>query len=58
MEWFSAVFLVALAISLLTGKAYFRGVHARDEDPRMYWMTVASYVLLAAFIPLLKLFKD
>ena len=57
MNWFSGIFALALVISLLTGKAYFRGVYARGENPRMYWMTVLSYGVLAALIPTLKGFN-
>jgi hypothetical protein len=57
MNWFSGIFMLALVVSLLTGKAYFRGVYARAENPRMYWMTVLSYALLAVLIPILEIFK-
>lgn len=57
MDWFSGLFLVAFVVSLLTGKAYFRGVSTRDENPEQYWTTVVCYGVLAALIPVLKLFK-
>lgn len=57
LDWFSMLFLAAFVISLLTGKAYFRGVHGRDENPRMYWSTVVCYAVLAALIPVLRLIK-
>ena len=34
--------LAASAIALATGKAYFRGLILREEQPMTYWMTVAS----------------
>lgn len=49
MDWFTGVFVIALAASLVTGKAYFRGVVSREENPRVYWQTVGCYVVLAVF---------
>ena len=57
MDWFSALFLTALVVSLLTGKAYCRGVIERSESPGMYWFITASYLFLAVFIPLGRMVK-
>lgn len=53
MDWFTGLFLCAAVIALLTGKAYFRRTVAREEEPSLYWTTVASYVLLALLMPVL-----
>ncbi len=42
MNWFGGVFLLALALALATGRAYFRGFTGRAEDPRRYWSIVAA----------------
>ncbi|MCB1553375.1 MAG: hypothetical protein KDJ14_06165 [Xanthomonadales bacterium] len=57
MEWFSAIWLFALAFALVTGKAYFRGFYAREDDPRQYWTICGCYIVLAALMPVIKLFK-
>ena len=56
-EWCSAVFTVALVVSVLTGKACFHGLYSWDESPRMYWMTVVSCEIFAALVPVAKLLK-
>jgi len=43
----AVAFGALLVVALLTGKAYFRGVYSRDEDPRKYWTIVACYATLA-----------
>jgi len=57
MDWFGMVFSVAFLLSLLTGKAYFRGVFDREESPSMYWQIVGCYAVLAALGPALRLLK-
>lgn len=57
MDWFSGLFACATVIALLTGKAYFRGTVERAEQPKAYWTTVGSYVVLALGIPLLHWLK-
>lgn len=57
MDWFSALWLFALAYALLSGKAYFRGFYARDEQPRQYWTICACYLVLAALMPVLGMMK-
>ncbi|MBD8526722.1 hypothetical protein [Pseudomarimonas arenosa] len=57
MDWFSALWLTALAIALLSGKAYFRGVVERQYDPGQYWTICACYVVLAGMIPVLRAIK-
>ena len=41
------VFGALLIVALATGKAYFRGVYARDENPRRYWTIVGCYAVLS-----------
>ncbi|HEY0931796.1 MAG TPA: hypothetical protein VGE27_17875 [Gemmatimonas sp.] len=43
-------FLVATLASLASGKAYYRQVFDRADHPAMYWSTVISYLVLAAFL--------
>ena len=57
MDWFSALWFTALAVALLTGKAYFRGVVDRRESPTDYWVICACYIVLAAMMPVIKLLK-
>lgn len=40
------VFGALIIVALVTGKAYFRGVYARDENPRRYWTIVGCYAVL------------
>lgn len=47
MNLLAIAFGALLLVALLTGKAYFRGVYSRDEDPRKYWTIVACYATLA-----------
>jgi len=44
-----AVFMFALITSLITGKAYFRRVIDREEEPAAYWQTVLCYAFVATF---------
>ena len=53
MNWFSALFLCAAVVALVTGTACFRGVVHRDSDPLGYWSTVGSYLALALLGPIL-----
>lgn len=53
MQLFTFVMLAALAISLLTGKAYYRRVIEKDEETAAYWMVVASYLVLGLLWPVL-----
>ncbi len=48
MDFMAIVFGGALGVALLTGKAYFRGVTVRTEEPSRYWRIVACYAVLAA----------
>ena len=47
MDILAIAFGALLLVALSTGKAYFRGVYARDEEPRKYWTIVACYAVLA-----------
>lgn len=47
MDWFPLLFLLAAAVALLTGRAYFRGTVERADNPRRYWSTVAGYLAIA-----------
>jgi hypothetical protein len=53
LPFFTLVMLTALAISLLTGKAYYRRVIEKDEETAAYWMVVASYLILGLLWPFL-----
>jgi len=57
MDWFSAIWLVALVVALLTGRAYFRGVVHRELQPAYYWSICCCYVVLAALMPVLRILK-
>lgn len=57
MDWFSAIWLFALAFALITGKAYFRGVVERASDPAEYWTICGCYVVLAALMPVIRMLK-
>jgi hypothetical protein len=46
---FGGLMAAAAVVSLATGKTYYRRVIARDEEPGMYWSTVAGMGILAAF---------
>ena len=46
MNFLAVVFGAALAISLVTGKAFFRGTYTRDEDPQKYWTIIGCYAVL------------
>ena len=46
MNILAIIFGVLFVVALLTGKAYFRGVYRRDENPRRYWTIVACYATL------------
>jgi hypothetical protein len=43
----TTIFGAVLVVALVTGKAYFRGVVARDEDRGRYWRIVGCYAALA-----------
>ncbi len=49
MDFFTGIFIIALAASLATGKAYFREVVIREENPGGYWQIVGCYGVLAVF---------
>lgn len=49
MGWFNYLFFLALVVSLFTGKAYFRGISKKEENPKRYWSTVMGYFILAIF---------
>ncbi|SDD69825.1 hypothetical protein [Aquimonas voraii] len=57
MDGFSGLFLTALVIALLTGKAYFRGVIDRDSQPSDYWAVCGCYLVLGMLMPALGLIK-
>jgi hypothetical protein len=57
MDWFSALFATAAVLALLTGKAYFRGVTARAENPARYWSIIGCYIALALLMPVLRLLR-
>jgi hypothetical protein len=57
MDWFSAIWLVALVLALLTGKAYFRRIIVREIEPGHYWSTCCCYAVLAALMPALRIIK-
>ena len=42
----STVFGAALVVGVVTGKAYFRRVHSRDENARRYWTIIGCYAVL------------
>ena len=46
MGWFNFLFLAAFVLALVTGKAYFRKVVPRDQDPRQYWSIIGCYLVL------------
>lgn len=46
---FGTVMATAFVVSILSQKAYSRRVITREEEPCMYWLTVASYGMLAVF---------
>lgn len=58
MDILSWVFGSALVVALLTGEAYFRGPVRKADDARQYWIVIACYVVLALFIPVIRLLKD
>ncbi len=47
LHTFGTVMVVALVASILSKKAYYRRIILREEEPLMYWATVASYGILA-----------
>ena len=53
ISWFTGLWVAAIVIALVSGKAYFRGTIRRDDDPRQYWITVGCYGVLALLEPLL-----
>jgi hypothetical protein len=53
LDWFSGVFLLATVLALATGKAVFRGVTERAEEPARYWSIVGCYLALALATPVL-----
>lgn len=57
MDWFTALWLVALVTALVTGKAYFRRVIVRELEPSHYWTTCSCYAVLAALMPALRILK-
>ncbi len=57
MDWFTALWLVALVAALATGKAYFRRVIVRELEPGAYWSTCSCYAVLAALMPALDVLK-
>ncbi len=48
MNFLTLIFSGFLAVALVTGKAYFRGVYARDDNPRRYWTIIGCYAVMAA----------
>lgn len=48
MDWFGLFFLGAFTVSIVRGKAYFRGFVERETDPRRYWSILGCYLALAA----------
>jgi len=44
---FGTLMAVALVMSILSKQAYYRRIVLRDEEPFLYWLTVASYGTLA-----------
>ena len=40
----------AFLVSVLFQKAYYRRVILREDEPVAYWVTVASYGILAVFV--------
>ena len=47
---FGTVIATMAIISLLSRKTYATRVISREEEPLAYWLTVASYGLLALFV--------
>jgi hypothetical protein len=57
LDWFGFLFLAAFVVSLVVGKAYFRGVVNRATAPRRYWSIVACYFVLGTATGLIPLIK-
>lgn len=57
MDWFTSLWLTALAVALISGKAYFRGVVDRRAEPKDYWIVCACYLVLAGLMPVITLLK-
>ena len=49
VKWLAALFALAAVISLVTDKAFYRGVIEKEENPGRYWQTIASYLILVVF---------
>lgn len=49
VQIFGTALVVALVVSLLSQKAYYRRVITREAEPLMYWLTVTAYGVLALF---------
>lgn len=47
MNFFTLIFGAFVVVALVTGKAYFRGVATRDDNPNRYWTIVACYAMMA-----------
>jgi hypothetical protein len=45
---FGFALLAAAAVSVTTGKTYYRGVIVRDETPLNFWVAVTAIALLGA----------
>lgn len=41
---------IGVALSILTGKTYYRRVIAKDEEPFNYWLSVGCLIVLAVFV--------
>ena len=41
---------IGVALSILTGKTYYRRVIAKDEEPFNYWFSVGCLIVLAMFV--------
>ena len=41
---------ISVALSILTGKTYYRRVIAKDEEPFNYWLSAGCLLVLAVFV--------
>ena len=47
---FGTVLAISVALSILTGKTYYRRVIAKDEEPFNDWFSVGCLIVLAVFV--------
>ena len=47
---FGTVLAISVALSILTGKTYYRPVIAKDEEPFNDWFSVGCLIVLSVFV--------